>query len=127
MRNPLLPVVAAFAAGIWAAPHLYLSSSQEVFWISAVLLLALGMFRFNRFNAGFSFALLGFSLCGAFLAAEEHSFLPPQHIQSQAVRRLIRPAEPIVIYGWVKSAPTLRPGGEYIDIKLLGLRQSGRA
>src|SRR3972149_11754711 len=85
-RYPLLPITAAFAAGIGAAPHFYLSAWEQVFLISVILLMAALFLRVGRTVQGLIVSLLGFFLCGTFLTAEEHSVLPPDHIES-LVRR----------------------------------------
>ena len=38
MRSPLLPITAAFAAGIWVAPYFYLSASEQLFFLGLILL-----------------------------------------------------------------------------------------
>ena len=98
MRNPLVPVTAVFAAGIWVAPRFFLSASEQVFFLSLIVLGSAALFAIRRHGKGFLLALLGFFLCGVFLASEERTALPAQHIdvalvagQQQGV------AEPVVV------------------------------
>jgi len=125
MRNPLVPIVLAFAAGIGSAPYFYQSASQQVFWIGVVLPGALLLLRTGRYTLGLALALAGFFLCGTFLAAEEHSVLPPRHIELLARRGLIRPEGPLQVAGWSRTPSVQRPGGEYFDLQLTQVSQSG--
>ena len=124
MRNPLLPITVAFAAGIWSAPYFFLSASQQVFWLAVIFLAGLVLLRVERYFYGLLLALMGFFLCGTFLGAEEHSVLPPQHIESLARRGLFRPEEASQITGWARTASVKRPGGEYFDLALSQVKQS---
>ena len=127
MRNPLVPVTAAFAAGIWAAPRLFLSASEQVFFLSLIVLGSAALFAIGRYGKGLLLALLGFFLCGAFLAAEERATLPAQHIESLAERGLIDPALPVQITGWARTPSVRHPRGQYFDLALTEVRQQGRA
>ena len=124
MRNPLLPITVALAAGIGFAPHFYFSASQQVLWIAVILFLALLLLRFERYLPGMILALIGMFLCGTFLAAEEHSVLPPHHIASLARRGVIVPQEELQITGWARTPSVHRPGGEYFDLEVDHLMQS---
>ncbi len=124
MRHPLLPITVVFAAGIWSAPHFFLSASQQVFLISLMVLAALVLLRMERYSYGFAVALLGFFLCGTFLAAEEHSVLPAVHVESLARRGAFEPEKESKITGWMRTASVKRPGGEYFDFELESVAQS---
>jgi len=124
MRHPLVPIVAAFATGIWAAPYFYLSAWQQVLCLAAVLLFALVLLRIERFTFGFVLALMGFFLCGTFLAAEEHAVLPRRHIELLARRGAVQPEQPVEITGWARTPSIRRPGLEVFDFQLTGLKQS---
>ncbi|MBI3895585.1 MAG: ComEC/Rec2 family competence protein [Acidobacteria bacterium] len=126
MRNPLLPITAAFAAGIWTAPYFYLSAPEQLFFMGLILLGAALLLRWERYSYGLALSLGGFVLCGTFLAAEEHSFLPPQHIESLARRGVFHPEQPSQAVGWARTSSVLRPGGEYFDLELTEVRQAGR-
>ena len=127
MRSPLLPITAAFAAGIWAAPYFYLSASEQLFFLALILLGAALLLCWGYGAHGLTLSLLGFFLCGTFLAAEEHSFLPPQHIESLARRGMFHPEQPAQILGWARTSSMPRPGGKYFDLELTEVRQAGRA
>ena len=126
MRNPLVPVTAAFAAGIWAAPRLFLSASEQVFFLSLIVLGSAALFAIKRHGKGFLLALLGFSLCGVFLASEERTALPAQHIESLAERGWIDPAQPLQITGWARTPSIRHPRGQYFDLALTEISQQGR-
>ncbi|MBI1956273.1 MAG: ComEC/Rec2 family competence protein, partial [Acidobacteria bacterium] len=127
MRSPLLPITAALAAGIWAAPHFYLSASEQLFFLGLILFAAALLLRWEHCAHGLILSLVGFFLCGTFLAAEEHSFLPPQHIESLARRGMFHPERPSQILGWARTSSVPRPGGKYFDLELTEVRQAGRA
>lgn len=124
MRNPLLYVVAAFAAGVWSAQHIFLSASTELFWISVFLCNALLLLRMNRHSYGWVCALAGVFLCGAFLAAEEYSVLPSRHVELLAQRGLIDLKQPSKVIGWASTPSVARPGGEYFDLQLTQISQT---
>src|SRR4051812_44192982 len=123
MRQPLLPIVIAFAAGIWCAPHFFLSASQHVFWISFAILGALLLLKAGWRSYGLVVALLGIFLCGTFLAAEEHAYLPFAHIQSLASRHQFDPVAALAITGRISRPPVIRQGGEYFDVSVSQLQQ----
>lgn len=124
MRNPLLLITAAFAAGVWSARYFFLSASQQLVWLAVILALALVLHRMRRYSYGFWLVLMGLFLCGTFLAAEEHSVLPPRHIESLALRGVIEPEKPLQITGWARTPSVKRPGGEIFDFQLTELKQS---
>ncbi len=126
MRNPLVPVTAAFAAGIWFAPRFLLSASEQVFFLSLIVFGSIALLALRRYGKGWLLALLGFFLCGAFLAAEEQAVLPAEHIESLAERGLIDPAQPIQITGWARTPSVRHPRGQYFDLALTEIRQQGR-
>ena len=125
MLYPLVPVVLSFALGIGAARYLFFSASQLVLWISFVFGGAALLLRLQRYSYGLFAALMGFFLCGAFLAKAEHSFLPSDHIESLALRGLIDTEAESQIDGWAHTPSVKRPGGEYFDLALKSIRQSG--
>jgi len=125
MRDPLLPITVAFAAGIASAPYFFLSASQQVFWLAISFLGALLLLRFGWYAYGLVLSLLGFFLCGTFLAAEEHSVLPPRHIESLARGGLFQPEEASRITGWAHNATVKLPGEEYLDLELTRVDQFG--
>jgi competence protein ComEC len=122
---PLVLITLAFAAGIACAPYLILSASQIVFWIAVLFLMAVMLARFSRYGYGTFVSLLGFALCGAFLAAEEHFVIPAQHIDSLARRAVIDPDRPMEISGWVRAPANKRAWGNVYDVVLTSVRQSG--
>ena len=125
MPNALLILTAAFAAGIWAAPRVWLSASEEVFAISACLLGAAVLLRGGRFPQGFLLALPGFFLCGAFLAAWQHGTLSPRHIDSLVRQGTIRAGEPLTLTGWVRTGTVADRGRNYFDLQLTAVEQGG--
>ncbi|MBI4460062.1 MAG: ComEC/Rec2 family competence protein [Acidobacteria bacterium] len=127
MRSPFLPVTAAFAAGIWAAPHFYLSAPEQLFVLGLILLGSALLLRFGYWAHGLVLSLAGFFVCGTFLAAAEHSFLPPHHLESLVRRGLFHPERPSQIIGWARTPSLPRPGGKYLDVEVTELRQSGRS
>ena len=126
LRNPLVPVTAAFAAGIWAAPRLFLSASEQVFFLSLIVVGSAALFAIRRYGKGLLLALLGFFLCGVFLVSEERAALPTQHIESLAERGLIDPAQSMQITGWARTPSVSHPRGQYFDLALTVVRQQGR-
>ncbi|MBI4465789.1 MAG: hypothetical protein HY647_13880, partial [Acidobacteria bacterium] len=126
MRSPLLPITAAFAAGIWAAPYFYLSTPEQLFLLGLILFVAALLLRWEYCAHGLALSLVGFFLCGTFLAAAEHSFLPSRHIESLARRGMFHPEQPSQVIGWARTSSVRRPGGEYIDLELTVVRLAGR-
>ena len=114
-RYPLLPITAAFAAGIATAPHFYLSAWEHVFLLSIILLLTALLARAGRAAQGLLVSLLGFFLCGTFLAAEEHAVRPPGHIERLARQGRFVLEKPSQLLGWVRTPPVERTYGEYFD------------
>lgn len=125
-RYPLLPITASFAAGIWAAPHFYLSAREQLLWVAGIFLLAALLALRHRFLQGFLVSLLGFFLCGTFLAAEEHAVLPQQHMERLARQGRFHPGEPLEVTGWARTNSVKRPGGEYFDLEVEELQQAGK-
>ncbi|OFW42220.1 MAG: hypothetical protein A3J28_06375 [Acidobacteria bacterium RIFCSPLOWO2_12_FULL_60_22] len=123
---PLLFITAAFAAGIAVAPHFYLYAREQVFLLLLLFLIASLLLRFGRTGQGMIVSLLGFFLCGTFLAAEEHAVLPANHIESLAHRGLLRIEQPAQVVGWARAPSVSRPGGESFDLQLTEVRQAGR-
>ena len=126
MRHPLLPITAAFAAGVWATPHFYLSAPEQLRLLGVMVLGAALLLRFGYPSHGLILSLAGFFLCGTFLAAAEHSFLPPQHIESLARRGLFDPQQPAQLTGWARSPIVKQPRNEYFDLQLSQVEQGGR-
>ena len=127
MRNPLVPVTAAFAAGIWAAPRFFLSASEQIFFLTLIVLGSVALLTIRQHGKGLFLALLGFFLCGVFLAAEERAVLPPQHVESLVARGLVHPAQPLQVTGWARTASVEHPKGQYFDLELTQVRQQGLA
>ncbi|MBI2816636.1 MAG: ComEC/Rec2 family competence protein [Acidobacteria bacterium] len=123
MRNPLLHVVATFAAGIWSAQYIFLSASTELFWIALLLLGALLLLRMDFRLYGLVCALAGVFLCGAFLAAEEHSVLPSRHVELLVQSGLINLKHASRVTGWARTPSIPRPGGEYFDLQITAISQ----
>ncbi len=123
MRNPLLPVVAAFAAGIWSAQHIFIPASDEVLTIAVLLCGALLLLRGEWYRHGLICALAAVFLCGAFLAAEEHSVLPPNHLLRIVQQGKVDLQQASTIAGWVTTPSTFRPGGEYFDVQVNSIAQ----
>lgn len=127
MRNPLVPVTAAFAAGVWAAPRFFLSASEQVFFLALIVLGSVALLVLKRYGKGLLVSLMGFFLCGTFLAAEERAALPPQHIESLVARGLLHPAQPLQVTGWARTASVKHPKGQYFDLELMEVLQEGRS
>lgn len=126
IRNPLLPITLAFAAGIAAAPHFYLRAGEQAILLSAILGLSVLLFRSDRTTECLFLALAGFFLCGTFLAAEEYHVLPPGHVEQLARRGLFDPGQPVKVVGWVRSPSVKRNLGETFDVEISHLEQAGR-
>jgi len=126
-RYPLLPITAAFAAGIATAPHFYLSAWEHVFLLSIILLLTALLARAGRAAQGLLVSLLGFFLCGTFLAAEEHAVRPPGHIERLARQGRFVLEKPSQLLGWVRTPPVERTYGEYFDFELSEAKQEGQS
>ncbi|OFV93254.1 MAG: hypothetical protein A3F68_08360 [Acidobacteria bacterium RIFCSPLOWO2_12_FULL_54_10] len=126
MRNPLLSITGVFAAGIWFAPHAYLSVPEQLLILGVILLSAAVLLRADYYGYGMACALSGIFVCGILLAAIEHAYLPPNHIESLAERGMIRAEQPVVITGWAVNGKVARPGGETIDLAVSEVQQAGR-
>ena len=124
-RYPLLPIAAAFAAGIGAAPHFYLTASEQVWLLTLVVVGATLLFWRRRENYATLACWLGFFLCGTFFAAAEHSYLPTNHLERLVSQQLLRPAEPGEITGWARAPSQLRPGNETFDLEVEQIHQAG--
>jgi competence protein ComEC len=125
-RYPLLPIVTAFAAGIGAAPHFYLTAREQ---IGLLTLLAAGaaLLVWRRcYTAGLFACWLGFFLCGTFFAAAEHHYRPPDHLDRLVDQGLLQPSAPLEVTGWVRSPTNRRPGSETFDLEVEEIFQAGR-
>ncbi|OFW14841.1 MAG: hypothetical protein A3H27_04495 [Acidobacteria bacterium RIFCSPLOWO2_02_FULL_59_13] len=125
-RNPLLPIAAAFAAGIGTAPHFYLSAPERLLLLGIIVLGAAWLLRLGRNAHSLLLSLAGFFLCGTFLAAAEHAYLPPQHIASLARRGVLRPDQPARLTGWARTPSLAQPRWESFDLALTQVEQNGR-
>ena len=125
-RYPLLPITAAFAAGIAAAPRFYLRAEEQVLLLSVVLLLAALLSRGGRTAQGLLVSLFGFFLCGTFLAAEEHHVLPANHIEQLARQGRFLTDQKVQLVGWVRAPSVQRRFGEYFDFEPTEAAQGGQ-
>ena len=126
-RSPLLPIAASFAAGIAAAPHFYLTASEQIALISLAAAAAAVLTSMRRDGLASVVCLWGFLLCGTFFAAAEHAYLPPNHIELLARHGQIQIGQRAEVTGWVRSPSERRPGSEIFDLEATGVRQDGRA
>jgi hypothetical protein len=124
-RLPLLPITAAFAAGIGAAPHTYLRAPEQLFFLSVLILAAGLLLRFGYNSCGLICCWLGFFLCGTFLTAQEHAYLPSGHLDRLVRQEMIALDRPVQLVGWAQSPTTRRPGHETFDLQLSSVHQEG--
>ena len=125
-RYPLLPITVAFAAGIAAAPRFYLSAGEQVVLLSVVLVFVVLLLHSGRTVHGLFISLVGFFLCGTFLAAEAHHVLPSGHVERLARRDLFDPQQPLQLVGWARSHTVKRHFGEFVDLEVSEIRQADR-
>jgi competence protein ComEC len=126
-RYPLLPIAAAFAAGIGAAPHFYLTAKEQVWLLTLLCAGAALLIGMRRYSHGLLTCWLGFFLCGTFFAASEHHYLPPDHLNRLADQGLLQPAQSLELTGWARTPSTRHPGSETFDLEVEEIRQSGRS
>ncbi|MBI4479446.1 MAG: ComEC/Rec2 family competence protein [Acidobacteria bacterium] len=125
-RYPLLPITAAFAAGIGAAPHFYLTASEQLWLLTLVVVGAALLLWMRRESYATLACWLGFFLCGTFFAAAEHSYFPANHLERLVRQQLLRPAEPAEFTGWARSLSERRPGNETFDLEVEQIHQAGQ-
>ncbi|MBI2818962.1 MAG: ComEC/Rec2 family competence protein [Acidobacteria bacterium] len=126
-RHPLLPIVAAFAAGIGAAPHFYLTATEQIWLLTLLCAGAALLLWMNRQSYGLFACWLAFFLCGAFFAAAEHHYLPPDHLDRLVSQGLLQPEAPLEITGWARAPSDRRPGRETLDFEVEEIHQAGRS
>ncbi|MGH9783742.1 MAG: ComEC/Rec2 family competence protein, partial [Terriglobia bacterium] len=126
-RYPLVPITAAFAAGIAVAPRFYLAAGEQVLLLSVVLFLAALLLRGGRTTHAWLVSLLGFFLAGTFLAAEEHHVLPADHLERLARQDRFFTDQPARFVGWARTPTVQRRFGEYFDFELTEAMQGGQA
>lgn len=125
-RYPLVPITAAFAAGIAAAPRFYLTAGEQVFLLFVILLLAALLLRGGRTAHGLLVSLLGFFLCGTFLAAEEHHVLPANHLERLSRQGRFLADQSVRFVGWARTPSIKRRFGEYFDFEPAEATQGGQ-
>ena len=126
IRYPLLPIAAAFAAGIGAAPHFYLTATEQIWLLTLLCAGALLLVWTGRHSHGLFACWLAFFLCGTFFAAAEHHYRPPNHLERLVSQGLLQPEAPLEITGWARSPSDRRPGSETFDLEVEEIRQDGR-
>ncbi|MBI3933346.1 MAG: ComEC/Rec2 family competence protein [Acidobacteria bacterium] len=124
-RYPFLPIAAAFAAGIGAAPHFYLTATEQMVLLTITALGAGVLLWMRRGSYAVLACWLGFFLCGTFFAAAEHNYLPPNHLTRLVREGLLRTGEPSEITGWARRPSERRPGNETFDLEVEEIRQAG--
>ncbi|HWP85235.1 MAG TPA: ComEC family competence protein, partial [Terriglobia bacterium] len=124
-RYPLLPIAAAFAAGIAAAPYFYLTAAEQIGLLTAVVLGTAILLWKNRLGAVAITASVGLFLCGTFFAAADHHDAPPGSLPVLAAAGAVQPDQPLEIIGWARTPTKRRPGNESFDLEVEQIRQAG--
>lgn len=127
MRHPLLPIAAAFAAGIGTAPHFYLIAGEQVLFITLCVFGAALLLRVKHYAYGLLVCWLGFFLCGTFLAAEEHAVSGWGDVDPSARGAGLRLDQPAQLVGWARTPSQRGTGGEVFDLEVTEVRQGGRS
>lgn len=104
MRNPLLPVAAALALGIFAERWLRFSEREHLLWTGVLLFAAVTALRLKRDAGAVGFALLGTALAGAFYLAHWRHYRPSADLENLVDARQVDLSEPVRLTGWIADA-----------------------
>jgi competence protein ComEC len=118
VKNPLLPVAVALAAGIYAERWLWLTEREYVLAASVLLLLALAALRLGRPRAAIGCALIGTAVCGAFFLAHWANYRAPGDIQTLVEAGRIELNEPVRVTGWIAGEEIRRGEDESYLLRL---------
>lgn len=125
MRNPLLPIAAALAAGIFAERWFFLREPQYLFWTAVVLLLAAICLRLHHLGGAIAIALLGAFLAGAFFQVHSRHERPSTDIENIVSANGVALNEPVRLTGWIAETEVRRGTDEMYLLQLEQL-ESGR-
>jgi competence protein ComEC len=121
----LLPIAAAFAAGIAASPHFYLTAREQIGLITVACLGSGLLLWFGRTRYGLTVIWIGIFLCGTFFSAAEHHYLPQRHLDRLVAQGVLILDQPIQVTGWARSPSNRRPGSETFDLEVEEILQAG--
>ncbi len=118
MRNPLLPVAAALAGGIFAERWLRLAEREYLLWTGVLLLAAVLALLLKREAGAILFALLGTALAGAFFLFHGRHDRPRTDIENLVAAGRVDLAEPARMTGWIADAEGRRGKDELYLLRL---------
>ena len=118
MRNPLLPVAAALAGGIYAERWLRLHEQEYLLWISILLCAAAIALRLRRHAGALAFALLGTALVGSFFLFHWRHARPPEDIANLVDAGRVNLSEPARLTGWIAQTALRRGRDETYLLRL---------
>ncbi len=127
VRNPLLPVAAALASGIFAERWVRFTEPEYLLWAGVLLLGATLALRLRRDAGAVALALVGTALAGACLLAHWRHYRAPSDLENLVQGGRVELDAPARLTGWIADAEMRRGRDEFFLLRLERIESAQRA